>query len=94
MSDIPFLKNWADQSEMPIIVRGHSMEPAYHDGDILRITRAFDYQIGDIIVFRYDGIRIIHRIIGIKGEYFFCKGDHARAIQKITKDSIIGKVVL
>lgn len=78
--------------EIPIIVRGNSMEPTYHDGDLLHIIQSSSYEVGEVIVFIFSGMQIVHRIIKKDGEYLFCKGDHAQGIQKIKNSDIIGKV--
>lgn len=79
-------------NEIPIIVRGNSMEPTYHNGDLLHIIQSSSYNVGDIIVFMFSGVQIVHRIIKKDGDYLFCKGDHAKSIQKIKSSDILGKV--
>lgn len=80
--------------EIPIIVRGNSMEPTYHDGDLLRVARIDNYCVGDIIVFNFLGVQVVHRIIKKTDKYhLICKGDHAQAIQEITIHDVIGKVL-
>lgn len=78
--------------EVPFIVRGNSMEPTYHNGDLLRVCKSSSYDVGDVIVFNFESYQIVHRIIKIEEGYFFCKGDHAAGVQKITKKDILGKV--
>ncbi|MDO5376815.1 MAG: signal peptidase I [Clostridia bacterium] len=79
--------------EIPVIVRGNSMEPTYHDGDLLRVAKTTNYYVGDIIVFNFLGKQIVHRIIKINNWRLLCKGDHAQAIQEITIHDVIGKVI-
>lgn len=55
-----------------VIVRGTSMEPTYHDGDLVLARRAGSYAKGDVIVFQVGGAfndpaMVIHRIVGGDG---------------------------
>ena len=56
----------------PIVVRESSMVPTLHDGDVM-ILNKIGYRINglkrfDIIVLRYDGEKLIKRVIGLPGE--------------------------
>ncbi len=47
-----------------VIVNGNSMEPVYHRGDLVVVSTAQRYGIGDIITYRHPDIgQIIHRIV-------------------------------
>ncbi|AFZ70937.1 signal peptidase I [Caldisphaera lagunensis DSM 15908] len=65
-----------------VIVDGISMKPTLHTGDIAILYKEpyQDIKIGNIVVYNYDGILIIHRVIGIyyhNGvECFITKGDN------------------
>lgn len=59
----------------PFLVRGQSMEPNFKDGDYLIIDeispRFYDYQRGEVIVFKYPQnptLRYIKRVVGLPGE--------------------------
>ena len=53
-----------------LVVRGDSMEPAFHHGALLVTRRAHDYHVGDVVTFGVPngparGMRVVHRIIAI-----------------------------
>lgn len=66
-----------------VMVRGISMEPTYHDGDLVIIRRSSSYHVGDIVAYRIPagdvggGLTVIHRIVGRSGDTAFrTKGDN------------------
>ncbi len=61
-----------------VIVNGSSMEPVYQRGDLVIVSTAQSYGIGDIITYRHPDIgQIIHRIVEEKDDgRFVTKGDN------------------
>ena len=65
-----------------VIVQGHSMEPTYHDGDLVLAERGGTYKRGEVVAFRVGGkfndpAVVIHRIVGGNGsEGFVTRGDN------------------
>lgn len=77
-----------------ITVTGVSMEPALREGDVVTIRRAESYEMGDILVFCYKNNELlIHRLLRIKDQRYFCKGDNAFRLEDILYQQIFGKVV-
>lgn len=77
-----------------ITVTGVSMEPALREGDVVTIRRAESYEMGDILVFCYKNNELlIHRLLRIKDQRYFCKGDNAFRLEDILYEQIFGKVV-
>lgn len=79
--------------EFNITIRGFSMEPYFHDGDVLLCRKKGNYKpnIGDIIVYRIKKRLICHRIVDICLPYIVTKGDNNMLLDApIHLDSIIG----
>ena len=77
-----------------ITVTGVSMEPSLRAGDVVTIRRAESYEVGDILVFLYkNNDLLIHRLLRIKNQRYFCKGDNAFRLEDVACEQIFGKVV-
>lgn len=77
-----------------ITVTGVSMEPSLREGDVVTIRRAESYEMGDILVFCYKNNELlIHRLLRVKDQRYFCKGDNAFRLEDILYEQIFGKVV-
>ena len=64
----------------PVIVSGLSMEPTYHDGQMLRtdclVTRK-EVRRGSVICFTHDGQKLIKRVIAVPGDRVNFSGGYA-----------------
>ena len=78
---------------LEIVVRGNSMQPLFNDGDRILLTYCRSFNLGDVVVFEYDGSILVHRILKIDGSYIYCKGDNCFRLEKTTTSEIIGKVL-
>ena len=76
-----------------VTVIGKSMYPCLQEGDQVYLDKHPRYQVGDIIVFSYEGGILIHRIVARYNGSLLCKGDNAFAIEKIFMSQVYGKVV-
>ncbi|HSM25901.1 MAG TPA: signal peptidase I [Anaerolineaceae bacterium] len=78
-----------------VIVDGNSMEPGYHQGDLIIIRSTDVYQIGDIVAYKHlqMGKYVIHRIIGEELNRFILQGDNNSWTDGFqpTQADIIGK---
>lgn len=50
------------------VVRGDSMLPNYQNGDLVLISRGHSASVGDVILFRCDGMEYIKRVIAGPGD--------------------------
>ncbi len=57
------------------VVQSGSMEPTYSIGDLLFVKAQPDYAVGDIVVYQYEGILVVHRIIATDGNTVTTQGD-------------------
>ena len=69
-----------NQLPMPLgvgaaVVLSGSMEPTLKTNDLVVVTQRDDYNVGDIVVYETDNSLVIHRIVGIDGEYITAQGD-------------------
>lgn len=50
------------------VVRGDSMLPGCRDGDLLFISRCSQASAGDIVLFRYEGVEYVKRVVAVCGD--------------------------
>ena len=91
---LQLLLSVSDNKPLVIRVSGTSMYPSIHNGDKIQISRSDSYVTGDIVVFMYkENEPLVHRLVKIKGNTFYCKGDNTFRLEDITREQILGKVV-
>lgn len=77
-----------------IKVTGVSMEPSLRAGDIVTIHCSSAYEVGDILVFLYKNNELlVHRLLRIKDQRYFCKGDNSFRLEDVSYEQIFGKVI-
>ena len=57
------------------VVMSGSMEPLFKAGDVVVFQEKDSYDVGDVVIFRRDGVFITHRIAGVQADGFITKGD-------------------
>ena len=83
-----------------MVVQSGSMQPRIATGSLVVTKPADNYQVGQIITFRYGRASITHRINEIKTVnndfIYITKGDANKASDKneVRPDDIIGRVIL
>ena len=48
---------------LEVVVMGDSMYPVIHQQDVAIVEAVGEYNVGDIIVYQYEGEMLVHRII-------------------------------
>lgn len=81
-----------------VITHGVSMNPVYHQGDLVVLTRQPVYRAGEIVAYHDRGqdIVVLHRIIGGGPTGFVFKGDNNASIDPLKPhgDDLIGRAAL
>lgn len=76
------------------VVKSGSMEPELYKGDLLVVNKVSSVAVGDVIMFKSDGLLTVHRIVEINGEQITTRGDANNANDNpITNSDVIGKVL-
>lgn len=77
-----------------LTVNGFSMLPQFHSGEKVSIKKEKEYFLGDIIAFQYEeeGI-LLHRIVKVDKNMYFCKGDNSFRLEVVYPSNIIGKTL-
>lgn len=81
-----------------VIISGASMEPLYHNGDLVIVRRDSQYGVGDVVTYYSAELDkyVIHRIVAVKEGQFTFKGDNNAWLdpEVLPSDQIIGKAWL
>ena len=76
----------AEGRQVTILVRGNSMRPLLRDGRdkvILRKANDEDIKIGAVLLFRYRGSHVMHRVTRIEGDVITFEGDGNYKLQEV-----------
>jgi signal peptidase I len=80
-----------------VVTHGVSMNPIYHQGDLVMVAAAPSYQVGEIAAYRLPGqnVVVLHRIIGGNAQGFVMKGDNNQStdVTKPTARQLVGHAV-
>lgn len=94
-----FLKNvevgLEQGKKVKIAVRGNSMNPVLNDGDIVILEKGQQLPIekGDIILAKYEGKYVLHRVVWISSDFFYLAGDGNKLqVEKVRKGNAIARV--
>lgn len=82
-----------------IVVSGVSMEPTYHDGDLVLLLQKDRYVPGDIVAYRVPegdvgaGKLVIHRVIGSDEKGYITQGDNRKSkdLWRPQQSDVVGK---
>ena len=77
-----------------ICMLGTSMLPELRPKDLISVQCNKQYFLGDIIVFCYKNEELlVHRIVKINDNRYYCKGDNSFRLEDIDNTQIVGKVI-
>ena len=81
-----------------VSTQGSSMEPLFHQGDLVIVRSASEYRIGDVVAYRsrlLDTV-VLHRIIAVDQGHFVLKGDNNSWLdaERPTTSDVIGRLWL
>lgn len=86
-----------DGGEVTITIRGNSMQPMLRDGRekvVLRRYEGDELQRGDVMLFRYRGGYVLHRVVSIDGERIVFSGDgNYKLYEQATTKDIVARMV-
>jgi signal peptidase I len=86
---------WLGGPVRAVTIKGSSMEPGLHAGDLVIVKASNDYQVGDAAAYHSEqlGTIVLHRIEDRSGEAFTFKGDNNDWIdlERPGTDRIVGK---
>ncbi|MCU1365436.1 MAG: hypothetical protein JWN39_1075, partial [Ilumatobacteraceae bacterium] len=81
-----------------VVTNGVSMEPLYHQGDLVVVARADHYAIGEIVAYHdsVKGVVVLHRIVGGDATGWIMRGDNNQSEDSIRPSSsqVIGRAAL
>lgn len=73
---------------------GTSMQPTLMTGDELELEIARQpVSVGDVVLFRYQGRHILHRVVAIEGDNYTMRGDNCVNNEVVGKEDIVAKLV-
>ena len=86
----------AEGRQVTITVRGNSMRPLLRDGRdkvVMRKAKDEDIRKGSIMLFRYRGSHVMHRVTKIEGDVVVFEGDGNYKLQEVaTRKDIVAVV--
>ena len=76
-----------------ITLVGTSMRPTLLEGDVLTLEPlSGDPMVGDIVLFRYGGRHLLHRIVAIANGIYTTQGDNCVATESCRREDIVARL--
>ena len=77
-----------------ITLVGTSMRPTLIEGDVLTLAPLSEAPtVGDIVLFRYRGLHILHRIVSASDGVYTMQGDNCATNESCRREDIVARVV-
>jgi signal peptidase I len=81
-----------------VVTHGVSMQPLYHQGDLVIVARAPAYHVGQIVAYRVPArhLVVLHRLITERHDYLAFKGDNNQSVDPWhpSRAQLVGHAVL
>ena len=75
-------------------LKGVSMMPTLRADDVLVLTPLKgDAEVGDVVLFRYVGRHMVHRVIAREGDVYTIQGDNNYCIETVRRTDLLARVV-
>ena len=79
------------QVKIPLV--GTSMQPTLLAGDVIVLKKTHEVAVGDVVLFRYEGWHLLHRIIAIDGDRCTMRGDNCITCETAPRENIVAKMI-
>lgn len=79
--------------QVSIVLVGTSMQPTLVNGDKLLLESVPDIVVGDVVLFRYRGRHLLHRVVAVEGDDYTMRGDNCVATERVSRQDIVAKMV-
>lgn len=77
-----------ERVRIPLV--GTSMQPTLIEGDLLLLeSPKAPPKVGDVVLFRYRGHHLLHRIVAIEGNRYITRGDNCVANEDAVEEDIV-----
>lgn len=76
---------------------GHSMQPFLRDGVdsvvVEPVTAGEHVRVGDVFLYRYQGICLLHRLVRVCGDDYVMQGDNCYSVEVVLRGDICGRLI-
>lgn len=84
----------AERGTLRMAIRGRSMHPSVAEPMVLQIGPVGPARIGDVLIFRNDGVTVAHRIVALDAEGYQTAGDaQPHVVERVPHERIVGRVL-
>ena len=81
-----------ERVKIPLV--GTSMQPTLVEGDLLFLeSPKSSPKVGDVVLFRYRGRHLLHRIVAIEGDRYITRGDNCTTNEVAGKEDVVAILV-
>lgn len=75
-------------------LHGTSMQPTLLSGDVLTIAPLFaDPKVGDVVLFRFNGRHLLHRVVAREGENYTMRGDNCVSCEHVRRQDVVATLI-